>query len=341
MPTKRWPVVLIAFLLAVAPACNFSKSLDRKTADKLAAGLTIDSPSIVISSGLTKDNLRNASAIRAFRRLADAGILRCNAKLTDCGVGPRGRHLVNQGEAGIRVTIGFLTINEVTNLTQVDDHSAKGDAGLSFRPTPEYLKFNADFKTIMLPSKSDQPDSDATATVLFHRAAKGWAFEDVLGIKKTGTSAWKSPQHLEAPSAPAITNLARAATVSVSSENTETGQLGANAIDGTVAENPREALDWVARGETEGAWIKLTWPSEVEVWEVVLYDRPNLLDNVRSGVLIFSDGSQVNVGALPNDGAPFHVEFDPRTVTWIQFKVMTATGGNPGLQEIEVFGTKL
>lgn len=341
MPTKQWSAATVALMLAVIAACNLSKSLDRKTAKKLAAGYIIDSPSILIFAGLAKDISHDANAMRAFRRLAEAGILRCNAKLTDCTAGPRGRHLVSAGQAGIRATIGFLTIDDIANLTQVDEHSAKGDAALSFKPTPEYLKFYAEFKAIMHPSQSEQSDSDATATLLFHRVAKGWMVEDVVSLKKTGNTAWKSGRQEETPSAPAITNLARTATVSVSSENAEAGQLGANAVDGTVGDTPREATEWASRGQPEGAWIKLDWKSEVEVWEVVLYDRPNLNENVRSGVLVFSDGSQVNVGALPNDGAPFHVEFDPRTVTWIQFKVVTATGGHPGLQEIEVFGTKL
>ncbi len=341
MSTKQWPVVAVAFLLAFGSACSTSKSLDRKTAEKLTNGLTIDSPSILIPPGLRKDIPHNANAVLAFRHLVEAGILRCNPRFTECAAGPRGRHVENEGEAGIRVIIGFLSIDTLANLAQVDEHSAKGDAALSFKPTPEYLKFHAEFKTIRLPAKSNQPDSDATATVLFHWAGKGWAVEDVVGIKKTGTTAWKSSESQDTPSAPTIINLARMATVSVSSENTETGQLGTNAINGTVADDPREASEWVSRKEPEGAWIKLTWPSPVEVWEVVLYDRPNLLENVRSGVLVFSDGSHVNVGELPNDGAPFHVEFDPRTVTWIQFKVSTSIGGNPGLQEIEVFGTKL
>ena len=341
MSIQQWPVVSVAFLLAAAAGCTSSKSLDRKTAEKLAFGTTIDSPAILIHSGLTKQTLHDANAIRAFRRLADAGILRCNAKLTECHGGPRSLHLVNEGSSAIRAIIGYLAIDDISNLTQVDEHSAKADAGLTFKPTPNYLKYHADLNAIMIPSDSDQPDSDAVATVLFHRTAKGWAVEDVQGLKKTGTTAWKSSQQQEAPSAPLIMNLARLATVSVSSENTDAGQLGANATDGTISETPREVSEWASRGEPEGAWIKLTWPSQVEVWEVVLYDRPNLRDNIKGGMLIFSDGSQISVGTLPNDGAPFRVEFDPRTVTWIQFKVTTATGGNPGLQEFEVFGTKL
>jgi len=324
----------------VLTACTNSKSLDRKTAEKLADGLTIDSPAILISPGLTKENMRDANAIRAVRKLADAGLLRCNAKLTECHVGMRGKHLVNEGELGIRVIVGYLKIDDVVNITMVDEHSAKSDVGLSFKPNPEYLKFYAEFKAITQPGGAEQPDSDATATVLFHRAPKGWAVEDVLAVKKTGTTAWKTSLPDDQPSGPTITNVARFATVTVSSENKEAGMVGANAVDGTVADTPREASEWASRGDT-GAWIQLDWKSAVEVWEVVLYDRPNLTDHILGGVLRFSDGSQVNVGPLPNDGSPLRVEFDPRTVTWVQFKVITASGGSPGLQEFEVFGTQM
>ena len=345
MSLHKWAVtstgVSVAFLLVASAACNSSKSLDRKTAEKLAKGTTIDSPRILIHSGLAKENLHDVKAIRAFRRLADAGILRCNPKLTECRGGPRALHLVNEGSSGIRVIAGFLAIGEISNITQVDAHSAKADAVLTFKPTPNYLKYHDDFKALMVPSESVQPDSDGTATVLFHLTAKGWAVEDVVAIKKSGTTAWKAPREEDPPSGPPVTNLARLATVSVSSENTEGGQFGTNAINGEIAEISRETSEWAPRGEIEGAWIKLTWPSPMEVWEVVLYDRPNLRDNIAAGVLMFSDGTQINVGPLPNDGAPFRVEFDPRTVTWIQFKVTNATGGHPGLQEFEVFGIKL
>ena len=285
--------------------------------------------------------MRDANVIRSFRRLADAGILRCNAKLTDCRVGPRGRQLTDEGEAGILVVIGYLKIDDIVNLTQVDEHSAKSEVGLSFRPTPEYLKFHDEFRMARMVQGTDQSENDGTATVLFHRSAKGWAVEDILGLKKTATTAWKTSLQTDLPAGPSIVNVARFATVSVSSENKEAGQVAANAVDGTaLADDVHEPVDWASRGDA-GAWIRLDWPSQVEVWEVVLYDRPNMRDHILGGVLRFSDGSQVNVGALPNDGSPFRVEFDPRTITWMQFKVTTADGGSPGLQEIEVFGTKL
>ncbi len=87
-----------------------------------------------------------------------------------------------------------------------------------------------------------------------------------------------------------------------------------------------------------GAWITLTWPAVEEVTSVVLHDRPNMADHVLSGTLLFSDGSSIGVGALPNDGTGLTVSFVPRNVTWVSFQIDNATGLNIGLSEIEVYG---
>jgi LmbE family N-acetylglucosaminyl deacetylase len=135
-------------------------------------------------------------------------------------------------------------------------------------------------------------------------------------------------------------NLATLATISVSSENTTTGQLGIKAIDGIVDGTPGDfTKEWVTNGQLAGAWIRLTWTGPVTISRVVLYDRPNLTDNITSGTLSFSDSSTVPVGALQNDGSPLTVGFAPKTVTWMQFTVNTAVGQNIGLAEIAVTGS--
>lgn len=138
------------------------------------------------------------------------------------------------------------------------------------------------------------------------------------------------------------TNLAGLATISQSSQNTGTGQLGASAVDGFVEGDPDgyEPFEWASNGQLNGAWIRLTWPSPVTISEVALFDRPNLVDNVVSGTLHFSDGTSVSVGQLPNNGNSFLVSFSPRTVNWVQFTVDNAVGDNVGLAEIEVYGEK-
>jgi LmbE family N-acetylglucosaminyl deacetylase/lysophospholipase L1-like esterase len=144
-----------------------------------------------------------------------------------------------------------------------------------------------------------------------------------------------------------VGNLAGLASVAVSSENTATGQLGIKAIDGIVdgctttsfgCTPAHYTKEWATVGELAGAWIRLTWSSGVTISQVILYDRPNLTDNILAGTLLFSDGSSLPVGALPNDGCGFPLSFLPKTVTWVQFRVDSAVGANIGLAEFEVLG---
>ena len=73
---------------------------------------------------------------------------------------------------------------------------------------------------------------------------------------------------------------------------------------------------------------------------VVLCDRPATTDRITSAQLVFSDGSVVNVGTLPNDGSPLTVSFTARTTTSVRLVVTgvsTATT-NVGLAEIQIMG---
>jgi hypothetical protein len=135
-------------------------------------------------------------------------------------------------------------------------------------------------------------------------------------------------------------NLATVAAVTVSSQNVSTGQLGTKAVDGIVDGYPGDyTREWATTGQTAGAWINLAWSSPVTVSEVVLYDRPNLSDNITSGTLSFSDGSALAVGALPNNGVGLAVSFPARNVTWLKFTINTAVGYNIGLAEIVVLSS--
>jgi len=136
-----------------------------------------------------------------------------------------------------------------------------------------------------------------------------------------------------------VPDFALGATVTVSSENTSTDQLGIKAVDGVIAGYPDDPTkEWATVGELAGAWITLTWGGQNRtVSSVVLYDRPNLTDHVLSGTLLFSDGSSIAVGALPNDGTGLSVIFSSRTVTWVTFRVDSAVGTDIGLAEIEVY----
>lgn len=136
-------------------------------------------------------------------------------------------------------------------------------------------------------------------------------------------------------------NIAFLASVNVSSENTSTGQLGIRAIDGIADGYPRfPANEWVSMGETAGAWIQLSWPCEHKINKIVLYDRPNLVDNIIGATLTFSDGSSMKVGSLPNKGSCYEISFEGKTVTWVKLTIDEAVGKNTGLSEFEVYEEK-
>jgi hypothetical protein len=76
------------------------------------------------------------------------------------------------------------------------------------------------------------------------------------------------------------------------------------------------------------------------VRRVWLFDRPESGDHITSGVLLFSDGSSILVGELPNDAkACKKLSFPPKTVTWVVFVVdaVSKETANTGLAEMAVF----
>lgn len=84
-------------------------------------------------------------------------------------------------------------------------------------------------------------------------------------------------------------------------------------------------------------WAQLEWDEEVTIERVVLYDRVSPEEHLAGGTLRFSDGSEVSVTGIPNDGGPRSVTFTPRKVKWMRFEATDGAGRNIGLSEIEVF----
>ncbi len=132
---------------------------------------------------------------------------------------------------------------------------------------------------------------------------------------------------------PSPTNVAPSATVSVSSQY-NSNFAGPKAVDGVIGQ--WGTGEWASAGQLT-PWIQLSWASPQIVDRIRLYDRPNLTDQVNAGILTFSDGSSVCVGALPNDGTLYEVTFAPKTVTWTQLNVNSGYGYNVGLSEFQVF----
>ncbi|WP_405058017.1 AbfB domain-containing protein [Kribbella sp. NBC_01505] len=129
-------------------------------------------------------------------------------------------------------------------------------------------------------------------------------------------------------------NLARTATATASTvSKDDPGLVAANVIDGTVGVH---AVGEWASDKQLSPNVTLTWPTAQTVGRVVLFDRANPTDLVRSGRLVFSDGSIVPIPELPNGGLAKDITFAPRSTTSVRVELVGA-GLNVGLSEIQVY----
>ena len=99
------------------------------------------------------------------------------------------------------------------------------------------------------------------------------------------------------------------------------------------------ASEWSSHGEGVGAYLTYSWPSAQTLQELVVRDRAQTADHVSAAKVMFSDGSSLGIGALPDDGSPSAFKFPARSVTSLTF---TITGVSPettnaGLAELEVY----
>jgi putative alpha-1,2-mannosidase len=93
--------------------------------------------------------------------------------------------------------------------------------------------------------------------------------------------------------------------------------------------------EWASAGE-QNPWVMLTWSEPIQADKIVLYDRAGI-DDVNGGTLIFSDGSTVNVTAVPTNGDAKTITFPMKTFEWVKFQVQGGSGPNVGLREFEVY----
>ncbi|KAK4699652.1 hypothetical protein P7C70_g6606, partial [Phenoliferia sp. Uapishka_3] len=140
-------------------------------------------------------------------------------------------------------------------------------------------------------------------------------------------------------------NLAFSATVTASSWSSADDSPAARAIDGIVGGyldngSGDQTTEWESDHEGVGATLTLSWSSAVSVAKVILFDRPNVEDRVMGGTLTFSDGSVVQVPALPNTGTALPITFAARSTTSIVFRVTSVSSqtASVGLSEIMVYG---
>jgi len=173
------------------------------------------------------------------------------------------------------------------------------------------------------------------------RGAKLYAFQ-FSQCDLSAEKLWGMPEdrRIEDPS-----NLAPQGRVSVSSEHAG-GFEGKKAVDGVVPGYTRPVgepqFEWASAAEREGAWLQLDWDRPVAADSVILYDRPNHVDQVLAATLTFDDESSVAVGALPNDGKKgLTVEFSERRIARLRCTIDRVSPGcsNAGLAEIVVRAT--
>lgn len=203
-------------------------------------------------------------------------------------------------------------------------------------------------------ARDQQPPGDQLVRFLDTRDATSFAiqlapdnpnagiftFETPTGAQYHGGQATDIQQNEPGPSDPV--NLAFSATATASSEAGYTSQTADKAIDGLIGGFPNDyTQEWATLGGGAGNWLKLTWPSAQTINRVVLYDRPNLDDQITGGTLDFSDGSSVPIGALNNDGTSVTITFSDKTITSLQLNIteVSASTLDSGLAEIQVYDT--
>ena len=134
-------------------------------------------------------------------------------------------------------------------------------------------------------------------------------------------------------------NIAPEATVTATSQTK--GAEARNVADGIIRIDGRG--EWISDvkeqfwGEADYPSLRMEWPQEVTINKVILYDRPTEASHTAGVMLRFSDGSRIDVGEIPDNGAPRTVTFDPVRTRSLEIKITDADGHHPGLSEVEVF----
>jgi len=116
---------------------------------------------------------------------------------------------------------------------------------------------------------------------------------------------------------------------------------------------PASVADGVKGKEGEGEWagdspnawygwidyptLDVHWDTPRVINKVVLHDRCSETEHLAACVLRFSDGSEVHVTAVPNDGTAKTVVFEPRTVTSMAVVCTDGVGSHIGLSELEIY----
>ncbi|WP_284974197.1 chitobiase/beta-hexosaminidase C-terminal domain-containing protein [Arthrobacter sp. efr-133-TYG-104] len=150
---------------------------------------------------------------------------------------------------------------------------------------------------------------------------------------------WLKRQYITAIEWTGNADKSTGATVTASSQKGP-DQSPEKARDGYDWGAPMDATrEWVTSGEKAGAWIQYNYAPTRTIGSVTLFDRPDLNNQVTGGNLQFSDGSTVQVPALPNNGSGLTIKFPARTVSSVRFNItsVSSTTTDVGLAEFETY----
>lgn len=90
-------------------------------------------------------------------------------------------------------------------------------------------------------------------------------------------------------------------------------------------------------GEIDFPWVRLDWEKPVKIDRLLLYDRVSDRAHTASAALHFSDGTTVDVGEIPEDGAPREVRLGGIETSFVKIEITDGTGSYAGLSEVEVY----
>lgn len=86
--------------------------------------------------------------------------------------------------------------------------------------------------------------------------------------------------------------------------------------------------------------VTLKFKEPLDIDSVRLYDDSRPDNHIKSGLLTFSDGSSLEVGALNNCGSATIIEFNTKKrITFVRFQIKEYIG-TPGLSEFEVYAPR-
>ena len=259
----------------------------------------------------------------------------------------------------LSITANFTPLPGTLTATPATALGATGATGGPFTPpSATYTLQNSGYSaltwgasqtqpwvTLSLNGGSLAPGAPATVTVSLNANAASLAagsYSDTVTFTNTTNGSGNTTRAVNLAVTTAQTpNIAPLATVTASTQNTATGQTADKAVDGVIDGYPGDyTREWATTGQGVGAWLNLAWSASYSVTQVVLYDRPNLDDNITSATLAFSDGSSIVVGPLNNNGTATTYSFPARVVTGLRMTVtgVSSSTGSVGLSEIQVYG---